>query len=191
MAKALIALHLQNDICHPKGKIPFAVDHSTVDAPRFLDACSDLVAKARHAGWAIVHVHIAFEPDYSDLPRNCSLFRGVEILGAVQRGSWGAAPMEGFEPAADDISLIHRCNNAFQGTGLEQILEAKGVREISVIGLATQYSVEHTVRHAADLGYSVTMVRDCCCSANLQAAEASFAAMSMLADVKMAKDVVF
>jgi nicotinamidase-related amidase len=191
MAKALIALHLQNDICHPKGKIPFAVDHSKGEPQRFLDACLDMIAKARRAGWTIVHVHVAFEPDYSDLPRNCSLFRAVETLGAVKRGSWGAAALQGFEPAADDISLIHHCNNAFQGTGLEQILEAKGIREVSVIGLATQYSVEHTVRHAADLGYAVTMVRDCCCSANVQAAEASFAAMAMLADIRMAENVVF
>ena len=81
-------------------------------------------------------------------------------------------------------SLIHTCNNAFQGTGLEAILSEKGVTDIAVIGLATQYSVEHTVRHAADLGYAVTMVRDCCGSANQAAAEASFAAMAMLAEIK-------
>jgi nicotinamidase-related amidase len=191
MARALIALHLQNDICHPEGKIPFAVDHSSGEPQRFLDACADMIANARRADWTLVHVHIAFAPDYSDLPRNCRLFLAVETLGAVKRGSWGAAAMQGFEPRAGEIGLIHRCNNAFQGTGLEQILEAKGVDEIAIIGLATQYSVEHTVRHAADLGYAVTMVRDCCSSANPGAAEASFAAMSLLADIKMAKEVVF
>ena len=136
-------------------------------------------------------MHIAFQPDYSDLPRNAKLFRAAEELGALKRGSWGAAPMQGFEPATGDIALIHACNNAFHKTGLEDILRERGVTDVAVAGLATQYSVEHTVRHAADLGYSVTMVRDCCGSANAAAAEASFAAMALLADVRNLDEMAF
>ena len=183
MNKALIALHFQNDICHPDGLIPFAIDRSASAPGLFLERCRTLILRARQTGWLIVHVHIAFQPDYSDLPRNGKLFRAAETLGALKRGSWGAAPMEGFAPESGDISLIHACNNGFHNTGLEDILRERGCRNVAVAGLATQYSVEHTVRHAADLGYLVTMVRDCCCSANAAAAEASFSAMAMLADV--------
>src|SRR5262245_46248192 len=108
MAKALITLHLQNDICHPDGVVPFGVDRSSDEATGFLDACKGMIARARNAGWTIVHVRIAFAPDYSDLPRNCRLFRAVETFGAVKRGSWGAAAMEGFEPAPGDVGLVHR-----------------------------------------------------------------------------------
>ena len=99
--------------------------------------------------------------------------------------------MQGFEPATGDIALIHACNNAFHKTGLEDILRERGVTDVAVAGLATQYSVEHTVRHAADLGYFVTMVRDCCGSANAAAAEASFAAMALLADVRNLDEIAF
>lgn len=191
MAKALIALHFQNDICHPDGVVPFAVDRSTEEPQRFLDTSRAVIAKAREAGWTIVHVHIAFAPDYSDLPRNCRLFRAVETFGAVKRGSWGAAAMTGFEPEAGDLLLTHRANNAFHGTGLEGALRVSAVTELAVMGLATQYSVEHTVRHAADLGYAVTMIRDCCGSANHKAAEASFKAMAMLAEVKPSSEITF
>ena len=92
--------------------------------------------------------------------------------------------MKGFEPASGDVALVHTCNNAFHRTGLEDLLSEHAVSHVAVAGLATQYSVEHTVRHAADLGYPITMVRDCCGSANATAAEASFAAMALLADVK-------
>lgn len=189
MTKALVALHLQNDICHPDGRIPFALDRSSGDAAMFLARCRAMIDKARTGGWTVVHMHIAFAPDYSDLPRNCRLFQAVESLGAVKRGSWGAAAMEGFEPASGDLLLTHRCNNAFEGTGLEALLDQRNVREVAVMGLATQYSVEHSVRHAADLGYAVIMIRDCCGSANPHAAEASFAAMAMLADVVDSTDI--
>lgn len=191
MAKALIALHFQNDICHPDGRVPFAVDRSAGTAERFLERCRATITAARHAGWMIVHVHIAFAPDYSDLPRNCRLFRAVEEFGAVKRGSWGAAAMDGFEPEAGDLVLTHRANNAFHGTGLEGALRVSAVTDVAVMGLATQYSVEHTVRHAADLGYAVTMIRDCCGSANEEAAEASFKAMAMLAEVRASDEITF
>jgi nicotinamidase-related amidase len=191
MTKALIALHFQNDICHPDGVVPFAIDRASADARRFLDASRRAIPRARAADWFIAHVHIAFQPDYSDLPRNCRLFRSVETLGALKRGTWGAEPMEGFEPESGDLLIVHRANNAFHGTGLEGSLRAAAVTEVAVMGLATQYSVEHTVRHAADLGYAVTMIRDCCASANAAAAEASFNAMAMLAEVKTSEEMVF
>jgi biuret amidohydrolase len=191
MAKALIALHFQNDICHPKGSLPFAIDRTAAEPQRFLERSRKTINAAREAGWTIIHVHIAFAPDYSDLPRNCRLFRAVETFGAVKRGSWGAAPMAGFEPQPGDQHLVHTCNNAFQGTGLDAILREKDVGELTVIGLAAQFSVEHTVRHATDLGYAVSVIRDCCASADHAAAEASFRAMAMLADVKLSSEMAF
>jgi nicotinamidase-related amidase len=191
MSSALIALHFQNDICHPDGLIPFSLDRSAETPPRFLEASRKLLESARVNGWTIVHVDIAFAPDYSDLPRNCRLFATVEKLGAVKRGSWGAAAMEGFERAEGDVALVHKCNNAFQETDLDRILRERGVQRVCVIGLATQFSVEHTVRHAADLGYFVTVARDCCASADIEAQQASFKTMSMLADIVDSRAIVF
>jgi biuret amidohydrolase len=191
MTSAVIALHFQNDICHPDGRIPFSLDRGGETPPRFLEASRKLLKNARAKGWTIVHVAIAFAPDYSDLPRNCRLFAAVEKLGAVKRGSWGAAAMAGFERAEGDVALIHKCNNAFQKTALDRVLRERGVRRLCVIGLATQFSVEHTVRHAADLGYFVTVARDCCASADIEAQQASFKTMSMLADIVDSSAIVF
>ena len=51
------------------------------------------------------------------------------------------------------------------------------------MGLATQFSVEHTVRDAADLGYAVTVLAHCCASADAEAHEASLRTMAMLATI--------
>lgn len=107
----------------------------------------------------------------------------MEELGAVKLGSWGAEPYEGFEPLRGETRLIHTGNSAFFGTGLQAILEARAVADLTICGLATQFSVEHTVRDAADRGYGVTVLRDCCASANAAAAAAAFEVMSMLADL--------
>ena len=183
MARALIALHYQNDICHPEGKIPFAIDRTAPASIRFLESSRRAIGRARDLGFIIAHVHIAFSPDYSDLPRNCRLFRAVAELGAVKLGSWGVEPYKGFEPGRDETCLVHKGNSAFFETGLQAILHDKRVTDLTVCGLATQFSVEHTVRDAADRGYCVTVLRDCCASANPVAAAAAFEVMSMLAYV--------
>jgi nicotinamidase-related amidase len=183
LARALIALHYQNDICHPDGKIPFAIDRGASTSTRFLEASRKALGHARQLGFVIGHVRIAFSPDYADLPRHGRLFRKVAELGAVKLGSWGAEPFEGFKPLPGETLLIHKGNSAFFATGLESILEAGAVTDLTVCGLATQFSVEHTVRDAADRGFQVTVLRDCCASANAQAAGAAFEVMSMLAEV--------
>jgi biuret amidohydrolase len=182
MTDALIALHFQNDICHPDGRIPFAIDRSA-GADAFLTSSRAALDDARAAGWTIVHVHIAFAENYSDLPRNCRLFQAVEKLGAVKRGSWGAAPLAGFEPRDGEIAMIHNRNSAFRNTGLEEFLGKRGIERLSVMGLATQFSVEHTVRDAADIGYAVRVLANCCMSADSSAHDAALKTMSMLAEI--------
>jgi nicotinamidase-related amidase len=181
MADALIALHFQNDICHPEGRIPFSLKRD--EASVFLTASRAMLEKARRDGWTIVHVHIAFADDYSDLPRNCRLFSAVEELGAVKRGTWGAAPLAGFEPSAGETVIAHSCNSAFRSTGLESILRERAAQRIYVMGLATQFSVEHTVRDAADMGFHVTVLSDCCASADLEAHRASLRTLAALAEI--------
>jgi biuret amidohydrolase len=180
---ALLALHFQNDICHPDGRIPFSLERNTQDATRFLDASRQALATARRAGWTIAHVHIAFAPDYSDLMRNCRLFLKTETLGALKRGSWGAAALAGFEPAERDVVVTTNANSAFRRSDLEGALCARGVTRLNVMGLATQFSVEHTVRDAADIGYRVRLFADCCTSADMEAHHAALRTLTMLADV--------
>jgi biuret amidohydrolase len=182
LARALIALHYQNDICHADGRIPFAIDRAMTSTP-FLEASRKALARARQAGFVIAHVHIAFSPDYADLPKNARLFRKAAELGAVKFGSWGAEPYAGFEPLPGETCLIHKSNSAFYATELDAIFEESAVTDLTVCGLATQFSVEHTVRDAADRGFLVTVLRDCCASADADAAKAAFEVMSMLADV--------
>ena len=183
MSDALLALHFQNDICHRDGLIPFSLDRSTGAAANFLSASKSALDEARRAGWTIAHIHIAFAPDYSDLLRNCRLFLKTETLGALKRGSWGAAAYAGFEAAADEIVVTTNCNSGFRRTDLEAVLNERGVSRVNVMGLATQFSVEHTVRDAADIGYRVRLLADCCASGDMEAHRASLRTLTMLADV--------
>lgn len=85
---ALLALHFQNDVLHADGKIRVGIDDDSRRAD-LIDNARRLLADARKLGWLIVHVRVAFRPDYADLPRNMPIFARVAEIGAVQDGSLG------------------------------------------------------------------------------------------------------
>src|SRR3984885_11622328 len=134
MSDALLALHYQNDICHPDGLIPFSLDRSTPEAANFLSASKRALDEARRAGWTVAHIFIAFSPDYSDLLRNCPLFFKTENLGALKGGSGAPAAFGGFEPRADEIVVTTNCNSGFRRTDLDAALNKRGVTRVNAMG---------------------------------------------------------
>jgi nicotinamidase-related amidase len=75
--------------------------------------------------------------------------RGAEIHASVQPGA-GESVMEKNFP------------NAFRSTGLKDLLEKQGIKNLVVAGMMTHMCVDASVRHAADLGYKVTLLGDAC-----------------------------
>ena len=84
-----------------------------------------------------------------------------------------------------------RCNNAFHKTGLEDILHERAVADVAVAGLATQYSVEHTVGTPPISATSSPWCATAAVRRMLAAADASFAAMALLAEVKSLDEMAF
>jgi nicotinamidase-related amidase len=82
------------------------------------------------------------------------------------------------------------CNSGFRRTDLEAVLNERGVSRVNVMGLATQFSVEHTVRDAADIGYRVRLLADCCASGDMEAHRASLRTLTMLADVMESREAL-
>ncbi|MCY1516493.1 Peroxyureidoacrylate/ureidoacrylate amidohydrolase RutB [compost metagenome] len=181
---AVLALHYQNDVLHPDGKIRVGLDGDGTARQRLLDNAAALLNGARASGLPIVHVRIAFRPDYADLLANCAIFRNVAAIGAVAEGQWGSAFYEGLQPlagSAREFVVKHTRISAFYGTPLEETLRVLGARRLVVAGVATHSVVEGTVRHAADIGFDVMVAQDACASADPAVHEASLASMRLIA----------
>ncbi len=76
------------------------------------------------------------------------------------RGSWGAAAVEGVEPVAGDHVVEKMRMNGFYETRLDILLRGLGVDSLVIAGCYTNMSIEHTARHGADAGYTITVVSD-------------------------------
>jgi nicotinamidase-related amidase len=68
--------------------------------------------------------------------------------------------VDGLVPRPGDPVLTKTSHNAFTTTNLQQLLTARGIRELTVCGIRTEQCVETTARVGSDLGYDVTFVTD-------------------------------
>lgn len=78
-----------------------------------------------------------------------------------EQGTWGGEIRSEFVPQPGDIvAHEHWGSSGFANTDLDLQLKRHGIHQLIVIGLLTHTCVEATVRHAMELGYQVTVVRD-------------------------------
>lgn len=188
---AVLALHYQNEVLHPEGRIKVGVAQGDPMRDRVVAAAGRLLAWARGQSLPIIHVRIAFRPDYADCPRNTPIFRKTVELGAVKDGEWGSEFMAQLGPLASPLEFVvtHTRISAFVGTPVDQILRTLQVDRLIVAGVATHSVVENTVRDAADRGYEVTVAADACAAATPGVHEAALASMSLIASVSQVEHI--
>ena len=187
---AVLAIHYQNENCHPNGKIRVGIAADADWRWERLGNAKRLLDGARAAGAAIIHVRLAVPPDYRGVSANTDLIREWMALSAWQEDTWGTAFIESLEPHADDFVITHTRNSAFYNTTLDEILFQLGVRNLVCAGVSTAYAVEGTVRHATDIGYEVTVAADACSTATHAQHENALAAMKPLASIKTVDEIL-
>ena len=187
---AVLAIHYQNENCHPNGKIRVGIAADADWRWERLGNAKRLLDGARADGAAIIHVRLAVPPDYRGVSANTDLIREWMALSAWQEDTWGTAFIESLEPHADDFVITHTRNSAFYNTTLDEILFQLGVRNLVCAGVSTAYAVEGTVRHATDIGYKVTVAADACSTATHAQHENALVAMKPLASIKTVDEVL-
>lgn len=167
MRRALIITDVQNDFCEG-GSLP--VEGGIAVASRIAEHVTerggDYDVIVATADW---HYdpgdHWADEPDFrNSWPVHCA----VGTPGAEFRPELG--------PALDRVEAVFRkghytaAYSGFEGhtevegrkVGLAAWLDARGVREVDVVGLTTDYCVRTTALDAVGLGLATTVLTDLC-----------------------------
>lgn len=78
---------------------------------------------------------------------------GAELHPALSRDKVDVIVDAGYEPHLEGYS-------GFEQTELDEVLRSRGVDEITVVGLATDYCVKETAADALRQGYSVAVDRE-------------------------------
>ena len=157
---ALIVQDLQNDVIAEGGAFAESGAPAHARTQNVVANVVSLAQAARRAGMAVIHVHYVVEEGAPGLKLNAPLFQSVAEAKALVRGTWGAAPVEGLEPQAGDLVVEKMRMNAFHDTRLDTLLKGLGAATVIIAGAWTNFSVEHTARHAADAGYRAVVLTD-------------------------------
>jgi nicotinamidase-related amidase len=142
---AVLVIDIQNDY-FPGGRFPLP------GAPAAVSKAEAVLAEARGAGIAVIHVRHEFLVD--DAPFFAPSSKGAAIHPRV-------AALEG-----ESVVLKHR-PNAFVETNLEALLREGGVGMLVICGMMTNMCVDATVRAAKDMGFGCMVIHDACAAANL------------------------
>jgi nicotinamidase-related amidase len=152
---AVLAMDFQNDI------LETTPNHRET---HLLETVSRVLDAARHHGATVIHITVSFRHDYADAPAHAPLFQEEKAKGVMQSGSPGAAICEELTPQAGDIVITKHGVDPFNGTHLANVLRAKGIETLVLMGVWTNFVVEAAARTGADSSYRIVVVSDGCAS---------------------------
>ncbi|WP_370283789.1 bifunctional nicotinamidase/pyrazinamidase [Pseudooceanicola sp.] len=174
MTKALIVIDIQNDFC-PGGALAVAGGDEIVPGVNALMAEYPAVIltqdwhAAGHSSFASAHLGAApfstTEMPYGTQvlwPDHCVQGSpGAAFHAALDTDRADLIIRKGFNPAIDSYSAFFE-NDQTTPTGLEGYLRTRGITELTMVGLATDFCVNFSATDAARLGFSVTVRQDLC-----------------------------
>ncbi|HEM5270653.1 TPA: cysteine hydrolase [Streptococcus suis] len=130
MKSALLVIDIQN----------LLVEEKTHAIEERLALWQDSLVQARQAGLEVIHVR----------HHDQELVKGTadwEIHSTVA-------------PLASEKIFDKTFNSAFKETGLHAYLQEQGIGKLIIMGMATNFCIDTTIKVAYELGYKVAVIRD-------------------------------
>lgn len=172
MTAALLVIDLQNDFC-PGGALAVPEGDSIVPGVNALMAEFPAVIltqdwhPAGHSSFASSHpgkapyemTRMPYGPQVL-WPDHCVQgSEGAAFHDALDTTRADLILRKGFNPAIDSYSAFFE-NDQTTPTGLHGYLQTRGITDLTMVGLATDFCVNFSAVDAARLGYRVTVRRD-------------------------------
>lgn len=172
--EALIIIDVQNDFC-PGGALAVPDGDAIVPGINALMAEFDAVVltqdwhPAGHSSFASSHQDAA-PYDLVDMPYGPQVLWPDHCVqaspGAMFHPDLNTSPAQlnirkGFRSAIDSYSAFFE-NDHQTPTGLEGYLNTRGIKTLTLVGLATDFCVKFSALDAARLGFAVTVRMDLC-----------------------------
>jgi gluconolactonase len=164
---AFVVVELQNDLVHPSlvgakglsGKLAEAVQTRGV-----LARLAGLLDAARAAGVTVIYATKERHPSIP-MPSHARMYRAIRGEPKLVHGTWGAQVVDDIAPQASDVVLPRFTSiDPSHGSEIWELLRNLAVTTVVVAGISTNFAVEGFVRGAANRGYRVVVVEDCCAS---------------------------
>lgn len=177
--KALLLIDIQNDFL-PTGTLPVPRgDEVVAVANRYMPGFEIVVASqdwhpASHGSFAANHpgkkpgqmIDLGGMPQML-WPVHCvQETPGAEFAPGLDRARITHVTRKGMDAGIDSYSVFFD-NGHKRATDLHAYLQSRGVKQLAIMGLATDYCVKFTALDARQLGYEVNLILEGCRGVNL------------------------
>jgi ureidoacrylate peracid hydrolase len=168
---AVIVIDMQNAYASRGGYVDLA-GFDIASAAATIDRIAQVLETARGAGVQIVYLQNGWDPDYVEAggPGSPNFYKSnalktmrarPELEGRLlARGGWDYALVDALAPKPGDITLHKTRYSAFFNSQLDQVLRARGIRNLVFVGIATNVCVESTLRDGFHLEYFSVLLED-------------------------------
>jgi len=168
---AIVLIEAQNDFLSPGGTM-YQYIAEQLEKRKVIQNLQYLLQNARDKVKIIYVPFQAFKVGFPELKKGgpgTEGLRGIEMdmeadwgTGAWLEGTPGPEIIKELTPHESDIVVKGKLTlDAFHSTALNYILRANEIEHVAFTGFHTNWCVESTARSAYDLGYRVTVIRDC------------------------------
>jgi nicotinamidase/pyrazinamidase len=176
---ALVLLDIQNDFL-PGGALGVKDGDAVIGPANRLQALFPVVVAtqdwhpANHGSFAINHPgkSVYEQIELHGLPQTLWPVHcvqgsfGAELAAALQRPRIAKVFYKGTNPGIDSYSALFD-NGHLESTGMGEWLKAQGVRDLYIVGLATDYCVKFSALDALAMGFRTHVIEDACRGVNL------------------------
>ena len=104
-------------------------------------------------GMLVVNIKTEYEPDFSDWPMLAKRFE-VEKHRHFVKGTADAEIIPPLAPREGEALIVKNRWNAFFNTELDQLLKSRGIKNLVIVGAATDVCVLETCSYAFSLNYN-------------------------------------
>lgn len=159
---ALILIGYQNDYFANDGILHSVIEESAQVSNALGNTIKLLNQRGADFG-LVLSTPIIFSSDYRELHNPVGILKAIVDVGAFQASKPGSETIQELEPYRELITEIpgKRGLNAFSNTSLEETLRKHGIEHVVLAGAVTSICIDSTGRHAADLGFEVSVLADC------------------------------
>jgi nicotinamidase-related amidase len=134
MKTALLIIDMQQGLCEGEGR--------AWQSDMVIARINQVAARLRAAGAPVVFI------------------QHESTAGYLEHGTREWQLADGLQVQPGDLRVRKKTPDAFLNTDLEALLKARGVEDVIVCGMHTEFCVDTTTRRALALGYPVTLVAD-------------------------------
>lgn len=164
---ALLVIDLINEIIDVKGALSSHGYSQFIHNYDTLSKVNILIDKCREIGIVPIFIRVEFSEDYREQLKTSPIFKDADKYGILKKNTWSTQFVSDLKIVESDIIISKYRVSPFYGTNLKLILDNLNINQLIVCGVSTHLAIESTVREAHDIGYSLTVLEDCCISGNI------------------------